>query len=298
MLAAPAPADDTAARSLAHWSEAGRAEMEAFYALAWLDYRVLAEALDTLGLFARLRARRPEGAPLRLLDVACGSGKFPQALAAYADLSAFAGTTVDYELLDPSPFALAEAASVLRPPFVPGARHRATLQALDPGAGPYDVVWATHALYAMPPADAPAAMARFVAALAPDGLGLVAHGAPQGHYLRVYEAYRAGLAPGITPYASSDDLIAGLRAARARPRVRRLRYAHMVAAADRPVLEGFLRRCLFDDALTLEDMLGAPVLGDYLAGCHDPVADTYRFGQEVDLIVLSADEGEPWTAGS
>lgn len=296
--APPAPAEDTAARSLAHWSEAGRAEMEAFYALAWLDYRLLAEALDTRGLFARLRARRPAAAPLRLLDVACGSGKFPQALAAHADLSALAGTTVDYELLDPSPFALSEAASVLRPPFLPGTRHQVTLQALDPGVGRYDVVWTTHALYAMPPADAPAAMARLVAALAPDGLGIVAHGAPEGHYLRVYEAYRAALAPGVTRYTGGDDLIAGLRAAGARPRTRRLRYEHVVAAADRAVLQGFLQRCLFDDALTLPEMLSAPVLGDYLAGCHDPVADTYRFAQEVDLIVLSIDEGEPWTAGS
>ena len=37
---------DTFERSCEHWSEAGRAEMEAFYALATVDYRHLAEALD------------------------------------------------------------------------------------------------------------------------------------------------------------------------------------------------------------------------------------------------------------
>ena len=35
---------DTAARSLAHWSEEGRAEMDAFYALARRDYERLAGA--------------------------------------------------------------------------------------------------------------------------------------------------------------------------------------------------------------------------------------------------------------
>ena len=41
------PSDtDTAARSLEHWSEHGRAEMEAFYALATEDYRQPATAAD------------------------------------------------------------------------------------------------------------------------------------------------------------------------------------------------------------------------------------------------------------
>ena len=52
--AAPHAATDTATRSLAHWSEAGRAEMDAFYALATEDYRHLALAADWASL---LRAR-------------------------------------------------------------------------------------------------------------------------------------------------------------------------------------------------------------------------------------------------
>ena len=66
---------DTAQRSLAHWSEAGRREMEAFYALATEDYRQLALAADWAAL---LGERAHEG--WSLLDVACGSGKFPTAL--------------------------------------------------------------------------------------------------------------------------------------------------------------------------------------------------------------------------
>jgi hypothetical protein len=68
---------DTAQRSLEHWSEAGRAEMQAFYALATEGYRRLA-ARDWA---ADLRARAT-GGRVRLLDVACGSGKFPAALLA------------------------------------------------------------------------------------------------------------------------------------------------------------------------------------------------------------------------
>ncbi|MDP9168277.1 MAG: hypothetical protein M3O32_19770, partial [Actinomycetota bacterium] len=74
---------DTAQRSLDHWSEAGRLEMEAFYALATEDYRQLAAARDW---DADLTGHAVDGR-VRLLDVACGSGKFPTALLA-AGLSA------------------------------------------------------------------------------------------------------------------------------------------------------------------------------------------------------------------
>ena len=74
---------DTAERSLEHWSEAGRTGMEAFYALATEDYHQLALAADWPALLA---AHAHDG--WSLLDVACGSGKFPTALRRYTDLSA------------------------------------------------------------------------------------------------------------------------------------------------------------------------------------------------------------------
>ncbi|MBJ7471333.1 MAG: hypothetical protein JHD16_08515, partial [Solirubrobacteraceae bacterium] len=55
----------------------------------------------------------------------------------------------------------------------------------------------------------------------------------------------------------------------------------------------------FDDTLSLADMLTAPVLGPYLASCHDPDAGVFRFHQEVDCVVLaSSPEAFPWTAAS
>ena len=41
---------DTGERSLAHWSEAGREEMDAFYQVATLDYRELVRPYATTTL--------------------------------------------------------------------------------------------------------------------------------------------------------------------------------------------------------------------------------------------------------
>jgi SAM-dependent methyltransferase len=266
---------DTAARSLEHWSEAGRTGMEAFYALATEDYRQLALAADWRTL---LQGRAREG--WSLLDVACGSGKFPTALLQYADLSGL--PDIAYDLLDPSEFSVVEAGRALREPFV--ARHElvTTLQDLAPEHAAYDVVWATHALYALPPAELDRAAERFVAALAPGGLGLVAQATAASHYLVFYDAFRAGVRD-ATPYTTAEQVRDALSGAGADVREQRVRYR--TGTTDRAVAEGFLQRCAFDAGVSLEEMEGAPVLGDYLASCRDATGG-YTFEHEAALLWL------------
>lgn len=266
---------DTAARSLEHWSESGRAEMEAFYALATEDYRQLAGAADWAAL---LTDRARPG--WRLLDVACGSGKFPAALLSSCDLAGV--SPIVYDLLDPSAFSVQEAKAQLARPFVPGAELVVRLQDLPAGAGPYDVVWATHALYALPPAELPAAAERLLTALRPGGLGAVAQATARSHYLAFYDAYRAGVRD-ATPYTTAEQVRQALAGAGAAVRTQLITYR--TGTSDRGVAEGFLQRCAFDDTVSLAEMETAPVLGDYLAGCRDD-SGAYSFDHEVALLWL------------
>jgi SAM-dependent methyltransferase len=268
---------DTAQRSLAHWSEAGRGGMEAFYELAVEDYRQLAAAVDWP---AALRAVAGPDGRVRLLDVACGSGKFPTALLR-AGLAERAGDLrVETDLLDPSAFSLAEARSVLAPPFAAVADHQVGLQDFDPAAGPYDVAWATHALYALPPEQLAAGLSRMAAALRPGGLGMVAQAAAASHYLAFYEAYRATVDHPVTPFTTAEQVVDALRGLGLAPAVRTLRYR--TGSADRAVVEGFLQRCAFDGSLPLAAMESRGPLAGYLAGCRDGGA--YTFAHQVELI--------------
>jgi SAM-dependent methyltransferase len=274
-----APADDTAARSLAHWSEQRRAEMDAFYVLADEDYRQLALAAD----WAELLGER--AAPgWKVLDVACGSGRFPRALRRYGGVADADLPALTVDLLDPSAFSVDEAAGHLAAPFVPGRRLVVTLQDLPPDATAYDVVWATHALYALPPADLDTGAERMVGALAPGGLGFVAHATAASHYLRFYDAYREGVRP-ATPYLDAAQVADALSGAGSTVRTDTVRY--QVSSADPAAVEGFLQRCAFDDTVSLDDMRAAPVVGPYLEGCVDG-AGTWTFDQEVALIWFGA----------
>ena len=264
---------ETAQRSLDHWSEASRAEMQAFYALATEDYNQLAAARDWA---ADLRGHAV-GGRVRLLDVACGSGKFPTALLT-AGLPVEPPVQVD--LLDPSAFSLAEARGVLAPPFVVADEHEVVLQDFD-RPGSYDVAWATHALYALPPDELAAGVARMVAALRPGGFGAIAQASSRSHYLTFYEAYRAAFAPAVAPYTNAENVAAALRAAGADIACQVLPYR--TGSADRAVVEGFLQRCAFDDTVSLQEMETREPLGDYLAGCR-AAGGLYTFRHEAHLI--------------
>lgn len=272
-LARAVTTTDTAQRSLDHWSEAGRAEMLAFYALATEDYRQLAGARD----WAADLAGHARDGQVRLLDVACGSGKFPAALLA-AGLPATPVVTVD--LLDPSAFSIAEARAALAPPFVAAGEHEVFLQDFDAPGG-YDVAWATHALYALPPDQLAAGAARMVAALRPGGFGVVAQGSSHSHYLAFYEAYRPAFAPDVAPYTDAEGVAEALRGAGADVAVQVLDYR--TGSADRGVVEGFLQRCAFDDTVSLDEMESLEPLASYLAGCRTPDG-SYEFRHQAHLI--------------
>jgi SAM-dependent methyltransferase len=279
---------DTAARSLAHWSEEGRSEMDAFYALARRDYERLARGfVDHPSWLRRVADGRGR---ITLLDVACGSGKFPEALQQYGDIAALDHELqIFYDLLDPSAFSLQEAARALKPPFQEAAHHQCLVEDLDPAVGPFDVVWATHALYALPPSAVAAATARMIAATASGGAMLIAQGARSGHYLHFYRLFLDDLRGGEgTMYTAAEDLADGLRAGGVEPRTVRLSYDHAIDLDDEAIVEGYLQRCAFDDSVSLAEMLDTPHLGPYLRACRVAEDGVWRFHQDVDVLLVGA----------
>ena len=279
------PDADTFDRSCAHWSEAGRTGMEHFYVLATEDYRQLAVSHAWAQWLAD-RERCVAGHGLRLLDVACGSGKFPSALQAHASVGNADLAPIQYDLLDPTQFALEEARGVLRHPFVPGASYRCRLQDLELDGPGYDVVWATHALYALPPHELADGLSRFVTSLKGGGIGFIAHACEDSHYLGFYRAYLDAVKGGAgTPYSSAEQIVDTLGRLGVRTEARDIVYEGMAPASDTAAVEGYLQRCLFDNTLSLTDMLRDDVLGHYLAHCLD--ADRWRFAQRVKLIFIT-----------
>jgi hypothetical protein len=259
--------------------------MEAFYELARIDYRHLATAYDWADTFRALGERSGR---VRLADVACGSGKFPEALLAHTPLTGLTDLRVTCDLLDPSPFSIREARGVLSLPFQPGAEFCCTLQDWEPEAGSYDVTWATHALYCVPAEELEAGLDRLCRALAPGGFGFVAQGLRDGHYVGFYDRWCEAFAKGLaTPYSDGAQVEAALRRLGMHVRTRELTYTTVVAADRRELLERYLQRCAFDEEVGLDEMLEREPVAAYLAACHDEASREYRFPQRVATMLFA-----------
>lgn len=276
---------DILTRSNAHWSEAGRKGMDAFYHLATDDYRHLAEARDWRSLFEKAQAKAGDRT-LRLLDVACGSGKFPNALARHARLAEAGIRPVETALLDPSAFSIAEAREALPKPFIAATEFETTLQEFEPPAEGYDIVWATHALYAIPQAELTSAMAQFAKSIAPGGLGVIAHSAATGHYVDFHRRWLAAFDPEAAPYVAADAIVKALHDVGLSPEIQTVHYHSVAGTGDTDAVEGYLQRCVFDDSIHLDQMAATEPVASYLSACKD--ADGWRFPQDVWLITLTA----------
>ena len=286
---------DTFERSCDHWSEAGRPEMEDFYALASVDYRHLAKAIDWNAWF-RARQKAVGTRSLRLLDVACGSGKFPAALASDADISSATASPVDYALLDPSSFSISEARQALAAPFQAGAEYEMTLQDFECHPGSFDIVWATHALYAIPYNELEIALSRMLNAMGYDGkpenigAGFIAHASSQSHYLQFYQYYLSGFKGGIgAPYTSAEQIVKMLTQIGLSAEIREIDYTNGASQDKERQVERYLQRCLFDDTVTLKEMLSNPITGPYLETCRNN--GKWQFAQRVSLIFVNTSAG-------
>tara|TARA_B100000989_G_scaffold206555_1_gene156499 strand:+ start:1200 stop:2036 length:837 start_codon:yes stop_codon:yes gene_type:complete len=274
---------DTFIRSCEHWSETGRNEMQKFYSLASVDYKYLAEKFDWKK-WLEIHQAKVGNRKLKLLDIACGSGKFPSALNQYANLSEAKILPIEYSLLDPSSFSISEARKVLKPPFEVSTEFETTLQEFSCKQEVYDIIWATHALYAIPKNQLKEALKRFIFGMA--GSGFIAHASKSSHYLKFYRHYLNGFKDGFgEPYSSAEDILQILKEVGITHRVEKITYENGVSENASLQVEGYLQRCIFDDTIYLGAMLNNSITGPYLKNCIK--AGKWRFKQEVILIFLS-----------
>ena len=273
---------DTFIRSCEHWSETSRNEMENFYALASIDYKHLAERFDWKE-WLEIHQTNVGGRRLKILDVACGSGKFPSALVQYAKLADANLLPIDYALLDPSAFSISEARKVLKFPFAASSEFETTLQEFK-SEKVYDIVWATHALYAVPECELKDALKRFVSGMA--GSGFIAHACEKSHYIKFYKHYLNGFKGGSgEPYPSAEQILLALKEIGISHKVEKISYENGISKNASLQVEGYLQRCIFDDTVDLETMLNNSTTGPYLENCLK--GGQWRFKQQVMLIFLS-----------
>jgi hypothetical protein len=143
-------------------------------------------------------------------------------------------------------------------------------------------------LYCVPAEELAVGLERMVRCLKPDGLGFVAQGLRDGHYVGFYDVFRDALQNGAgTPYSDGAQVHATLRELGVQVQSRQLNYTTVVSAGRRELLESYLQRCAFDDSVSLETMLTTEPLASYLKDCYRQDSDEYYFEQRIGLSVFA-----------
>ncbi len=254
-------------------------DLDRWFQVADADYLLLLNSLDLEALFP---ARR-----LRLLDVGCGTGRFPSLLRPWLN----GLTTIEYDFLDPSPYCLLIMGESLTAPFEAGQALAIRAEELDAWrrqrAATYDIVWAMHSLYFGEVKDVPGIIRNLGGLLVPGaGEGLIYIASRRSFYLQLHDLYQKVFSSPTGPFLGAEEYAAAFNAMDLPWREERLRFFHEVPLEDHRLLESYLHKCVLDPSQPLSLWQRQDALHDLIESCRE--GGRYRFPQEVVLFRFGA----------
>ncbi len=254
-------------------------DAEAWFRVADRDYVELVGGVDWGAFFGRSTS------PRALLDIGCGTGRFPELLAGSGMLPR---EPVRYDYLDPSDHCLELLPAALREPFRAGTAYRTTLASSHPevdAAGRYDLIWCIHSLYTTEPEALPGALAGLVPRLKPShGQCLVYIAEPSSFYIRFHQRYLAVSPEGTgRSFTHAGHVRDALREGGIAFDERPFNFPHMVERSDHHVLGAYLSGCTFDRR-SADAWVQHPELGPFLEGFAQ--GSRFVFPQQVTLFTL------------
>ncbi len=266
---------DTSTRSVEYYDY--QLDSTCWFGVTEIDYRLFIEALP----WRRLLAHLPD--TLRLLDVGCGTGKFPVML---AETLADGPLNWRIDALDPSHVSLQRFARNCAPWFTIGKQFCHHVETFSPATlrHSYDLLWAIHSLYTLTPPVTAQVLQAFHDWLKPrGGIGIIYQGSTAGFYHRFYELYRHTEQPSLSPFMSSEMLTRTLTDLAIPWQETVLAFNHTIATHDTTTRDYYLQQCVFEDR-PARHWLHRPVYQAFLETFVE--GGDYHFPQRNSAIVF------------
>ncbi|NES65125.1 MAG: methyltransferase domain-containing protein, partial [Okeania sp. SIO2D1] len=265
-----------------------------------IDYWQLAQRFDWSSTFFS-QYHRGESSSLRLLDVACGTGRWLEAFQHYIQLDEELENVV-YDFLDPSESSISQASKKIHPPLKRGTQYVNTIQAAKLESNSYDLLWSMHGFYMVPREDLASVLKKCASLLNDTGIGFIALATRKSFYVDFYEQYLQIFKEGKgTRFTAAEDVIESLSECGIQHQVHRIFYEEPIKADDRAGLEHYIKHeatvnCFNKDKeteqlsesheITLEELLSHPEMERYLNSLMRN--SVYYFPEEILLISFNA----------
>lgn len=259
----------------------GTLAADSWFKIANKDYIELAHQFNFDGFFSSL----PK--PIELLDIGCGTGKFPTMLHEHLRPN----IEITYDYLDPSAYSLMEMKKALLSLYQPRTAFHSTFEELQeckcPANG-YDIVWSIHSFCFLDYDPLAKTISKLNKLIEPKkGVALIFQPSRDSFYNRLQENYnQAFYGHGQEPYLAIEETCDTMDALGFKYDVKKLRFSHDVPCADRNLLEYYLQQCMLESR-PLSEWRQNEKLWHFLQSFND--GTTYHFPQDVWLLMYSPD---------
>lgn len=266
-------------RSQDHYQE-NVLDPEAWFKIADRDYVELINSVDFQALFSSFNS------PVDLLDVGCGTGKFPSMLREHLHKD----SEINYDYLDPSSHCLSKTYSTLISPYHKRHAFHTTLEDLSTKFVPlsgYNVAWAIHSLYCVDQTSIVEVVDKLIKLTNPDnGVAMIIMANRDAFYHHIYDLYNHLFYHGSkNSFTAAEDITDALELLDKEAFVKQLQFEHVIPAAEHGLLEKYLHKCVFEN-LPLDMWMENTTMREFLSSYSD--GKVYRFPQEVSVIMVSA----------
>jgi ubiquinone/menaquinone biosynthesis C-methylase UbiE len=260
------------------------------------DYRQLAHGFDWQTLFIETQNSDNK----RLLDVACGTGRWLQTFTDYLGekIADSHPNQIHYDLLDYSESALLQTRDKIRVPFQLGKHYVSSIQTVELEANCYDIIWSMHGFYAMPRLDLKFILKKLSSALKQTGQIFIAQASRDSFYVEFYTKYLEIFKQGKgTPFVSAQDITQHLEELGIEYQVKVIPYHEKIKQDDMQAIEHYILNeatinCFSEEdtsttanhskSIQLDSLFSHPDMASYLQSmCH---SSHYHFLEEVWLI--------------
>lgn len=264
------------------------------------DYWQLAQRFDWSSTFFS-KYHQGESNSLKLLDVACGTGRWLQAFNQYIQLDESI-KNITYDFLDPCKTSIDQASQKIHAPLQRGTQYISTAQAAQLESNSYDLLWSMHGFYMIPTQDLPSVLQKLTNSLNDTGVGFIALATRKSFYVDFYEQYLQIFKEGKgVRFTSAEDVLEALSVSGIEHQVHRVFYEEAIKADDHAGLEHYIKNeatinCFNRDQeveplsasknITLEELLSNPKMDRYLKSLLRN--SVYYFPEEILLISFNA----------
>jgi SAM-dependent methyltransferase len=261
--------------------QSGTLESDVWFQIANKDYIKLLRDFN----FYRLFSWWPK--PIELLDIGCGTGKFPTMLREHLPPK----IEIIYDYLDPSAYCLMEMKKALVSPYQPRTAFHSTFEELQESKCPangYDIVWAIYSFCYLDYEHLAKTISKLNKLIEPKkGVALILLQSRHSFYNRAQENYKqAFYGHGQEPYLAIEDFCETMDALGFNVEVKNWQIIHDIPSADRELLEYYLQQVVLESR-PLSQWEQNKKLWHFLQSFNDGAI--YHFPQKLSLLMYSPD---------